>query len=151
MTEEEENKQIFKNIDKNGCHILHITEEDDHPCFTYSIGIEQCTGQPEIVVTGLEKNTAHFLINEYNNRIKDGEIFEADKFYDEFLDGFQITFKAIEEKHYENYVEYGVWLYKGKNFKALHLIWPDTTGTWPWEKKASKEYRWLLPRLYAQK
>lgn len=151
----DEEKQLeekaLSNIEKNGCHILHITEDEDSPSFTYSIGIQKCTGKPDIIVTGLDRDMSHFLINEYNYRIKDGETFEVDKFYEEFLDGAKITFKEVEKKHYPNYFGWGHWFYKGDYFKVLHLIWPDTNGAWPWEKKASKGYRWHMPPLYARK
>ncbi len=142
-------KKILANIEKHGCHVTHVFDPEGlTPDFTYSVGIQQCTGQPEVIITGLEKDMAHFMVNEYNSRIKDGERFEADQFYDEFLEGFQVTFKEVDKKHYEEYFVSGLWLYKGNNFRALHMIWPSMDGIWPWEKKASKDYRWFLPRLY---
>lgn len=140
--------RIHRNIEKHGCHVTHVMEDDDGPSFTYSTGIEKLTGRPEVLVSGLEKDTAHFLVNEYNYRIKDGEVFEAGKFYDEFLNGFQVTFREIDKKHYDDYLCCCQWYYKSDDFKALHMIWPSMEGVWPWEKKADKEYRYFLPKLY---
>lgn len=143
-------EKALKNIEKNGCHILHVVKEDGQPCFTYSIGIQKCAGKPEIIITGLDRDMAHFMINEYNSRIKDGETFEEDGFYEDFLEGFKVTFKAVDKKYYAEYFGWAHWLYEGDDFKVLHLIWPDTNGAWPWEKKASKDYRWHMPPLYAR-
>jgi len=141
-------EKALKNIEKHGCHILHVMEDHAEPSFTYSIGIEQCTSKPDVIVTGLDRDISHFLINEYNHRIKDGETFEADKLYGDFLEGFQVTFKEVAKRHYPDYLGWGNWLYKCDDFNVLHLIWPDQDGAWPWEKKASKEYRRLSPVLY---
>lgn len=140
--------RILKNIEKNGCHITHVDAEETSPSFTYSIGIEKSTGHPDVIITGMDKDSAHFLINEYNFRIKDGESFEADKFYDEFLEDAQVTFKTVAPKHYDRYFPLGQWYYEGDNFTALHFIWPDLSGIWPWEKKANKDHRYLIPPLY---
>jgi len=141
-------EKALNNIEKNGCHIIHVEADDIGPSFTYSIGIEKTVAEPEVIVTGLDRDMSHFLVNEYNHRIRDGEVFEADKLYDDFLEGFQITFKEVNKRHYPDYFGWGTWLYKGDDFRVLHLIWPDTNGIFPWDKKVSKECRRLSPVLY---
>ncbi len=146
MNEYEE--KIMRNIDKHGCHVTHVMADDEGPSFTYSTGIQKCTGQPEIILTGLDKDTSHFLVNEYNARIKDGETFKANETYGDFLEGHDVIFKIFDPKHYPDYLVSSMWLYDGDDFQTLQMIWPDVDGTWPWEKKAEKDYRWLIPRLY---
>lgn len=140
--------KAHKDIEKNGCHIIHDDGDETRPPVTYSIGIAKTIQCPDLIVTGMDKDSAHFLINEYIYRIKDGETFSADQFYDEFLEDAKITFKTIDKKFYDSYTPQGKWFYEGDNFTVLHLIWPDLEGEWPWEKKASKAYRFLMPRLY---
>ncbi len=148
-TKKEHNARIQKNIDKHGCHVTHVEEDEDGPSFTYSTGIERLTGRPEVLVSGLEKDTAHFLVNEYNYRLKDGEVFEAGQFYNDFLEGVQVGFKDIDPKHYYAYMGCCQWYYEGDDFHALHMIWPSMDGIWPWEKKADKEFRYFQPKLHA--
>ena len=148
MTEEEENEIIHKNIKEHGCHILQIMEENNSPRFSYSIGIQKTTGQPELIITGLKFELAHSIINNYNQRIKDGEHFEEGKFYSDFIEGFDITFKSVEKKHYKEYLGYGLWLHKGDNFKVMQMIYPNTSGIWPWDKKAPEDFLWFMPKLY---
>ncbi len=137
-----------KDIQKNGCHIIHTESCEKHPSFTYTIGMERTSKRADVVVTGMEKDTAHFLVNEYNSGIKVGETFEEGQFYDDFLEDVQITFKAIDKAHYETHFTHAQWLYEGSDFRMLHFIWPDMNGLWPWDKKAKKGYRRLMPRLY---
>ena len=142
-------ERALKDIEEFGCHILHVMEEDEYPRFSYSIGIEKSAGQPELIITGLKQDLAHWIINEYNNRIKAGEKFIPGEFYAGFVGNFDVTFKEVEEKHYKEYFGWGRWLYKGNNFKALQLIYPSTSGIWPWEKEAPTDFTWFIPRLYA--
>lgn len=39
-------KKCLDDIEKYGCHILHIIAEGDLPPFSYSVGIEKSAGQP---------------------------------------------------------------------------------------------------------
>ncbi len=124
-------------------------EEAEFPRFSYSIGIEKCTARSELIVTGLKQEIAHWVINEYNNRIKAGELFEPNSFYDGFLDEFKVTFKKVEKKHYKEYFGWEIWLYKNDDFKVLQLIYPSTSGVWPWDKEATNDLTWFVPKLYA--
>jgi hypothetical protein len=65
--------KALSDIEEYGCHVLHVFEDDGSPRFTYSIGIQQCTKQPELIVTGLKQELAQSIINKYNQRIKSGE------------------------------------------------------------------------------
>lgn len=144
------NDKIRSDIAKNGCHIVFQDADHDTPSITYTIGIELTSNRPDVILTGFDKDTAHFLVNEYNSRILDGETFEADHFYEEFLEDFHITFKEVDKKHYARYCPVAQDYYQNDDFLMLHFIWPDTDGTLPWQKKATKEYRFLQPRLYKQ-
>lgn len=140
--------KAHNDIEKNGCHIIHDEGNESRPPMTYSIGIAKTEKRPDIIITGMEKDTAHFLINEYLYRIKDGEVFEAGVFYKEFLEDIDITYKIVDPQFYNSHAPYTKWFYKHDDFTMLHFIWPDIDGTWPWDKTASKDYRWLMPKLY---
>ena len=140
--------KALDDIESYGCHIIHVMEDESLPRFSYSIGIEQCTGQPELIVTGLDQELAHWLINEYNRRVKSGETFKPDQFYSGFLDKFDVTFKKVQQQFYPTYFGWAHWLYKGDSFRALQLIYPSTKGMWPWDSNASDDFTWFIPQLY---
>ena len=146
---DEHEQKALDDIEKHGCHILHVMEEDDYPRFTYSIGIEKTTNKPDIIITGLKRELAHWMINEYRRRILEGEVFEPMEFYQGFLEGFDITFVEVDKKHYEEYLGWGLWYNKGTNFNMLQLVFPSTSGVWPWNENASEEFTWIQPLLNA--
>lgn len=144
----EEDKKALDDIEKYGCHVLHVFDpEEENPRFTYSIGIQKTTGEPELVIMGLKHDVAHWIINEYNNRIQKGEKFKIDEYYDEFVEGYQVTFKKVEKKHYKEHFGWGGWLYKSDDFDVYQLVYPSTDGTWPWDESASDDFKWFQPLL----
>lgn len=140
-------EKALKDINTYGCHVISVLEDDEHPPFTYSIGIEQTTGEPEMIVAGLKRELAHWMINEYNSRVRAGERFVPGQRYSGFLDEFDVEVRLVDKSHYKAYFGWGLWLYKGTNFRVLQAVWPTTAGIWPWEEGASDWYRYVQPLL----
>lgn len=147
MTSESGDEKALADIEEYGCHILHVMEDETGPRFSYSIGIEKTSDQPELIVTGLKRDLAHWIINEYNNRVREGESFEADRPYSGFLGDFDVIFRPVLKEHYEEYFGWGRWLYEGDGFNVYQLIWPSTKGKWPWDPDAPDEYTYFIPLL----
>ena len=139
--------KALADIDEYGCHILHVLEDETGPRFSYSIGVEKTSQQPELIVTGLNRELAHSVINEYNDRIRNGESIEPDKMYSGFIGNFDVLFRPVLKKHYEEYFGWGRWLYEGDEFRVYQLIWPSTNGVWPWEADAPSNYTYFIPLL----
>ena len=136
-----------QDIEKYGCTVMHVMEEGQLPPFAYSIGITQETGAPEVVVIGLKRPMAHFVVNEYNKRVRDGERFESGKPYSDFLEGFDVFFEEVPLSVYEDYFGQDIDFYGGTNFKVLQLIYPTTKGIWPWASDAPESFRKWQPIL----
>ena len=144
---DEYEQKAIEDIEEYGCHILHVMEDEENPRFTYSIGIEKSTGKPDLIVYGLKNEVAQWMINEYKTRIRNGDVFVPSKYYSGFLDGFDVAFIEVEKKHYNEHFGWGLWYNKSDNFKMLQLVFPSTSGVWPWDKEAPEDFTWFQPLL----
>jgi hypothetical protein len=140
-------KRVLEDIDAHGCSVIHVLAKDDAPPFAYSIGIQKRTGSPEVIVLGLKQDLAHFVVNEYNRRVRLGERIAAGARHGGFFQGFSVQFEAVASQYYDKYVGGNVWLYEGQNFDVLQIIYPTTQGVWPWDASASPAFRQLQPIL----
>ena len=134
-------------IAKHGCTVMHVMEEGESPPFSYSIGITQETGAPEIVVIGLKQPMAHFIVNEYNRRVRSSERLEVGKFYSEFIEGFEVFVEEVPLSAYDDYFGQAIDFYGGRAFKVIQIIYPTTKGIWPWAQDASKSFQVWQPIL----
>jgi len=134
-------KKALADIDQYGCHIIHVLGEDEHPPFSYSVGIQRSAGRPEVVVIGLEDELAQFIINEYNARVQRGEEFKPGQSYSEFIDRFEVAVEKVDQEFYAEHFGWNLWLYDGPDFHVLQIIYPTTEGVWPWEVDASDSFR----------
>lgn len=133
-------QKALGDIEKYGCHVLQVMAEGEYPPFSYSIGIYKKLGKPEMIVVGLKESLAGSIINQYNARLKDGEEFVPGGFYSGFLGGFDCTFEKVHQKHYREYMGWARWLYGGDNFEVFQLIYPTTSGIWPWSPEAPEGF-----------
>lgn len=141
-------RNLLKNISKFGCSVTSVFDpEAEDPPFSYSIGISQTTGAPEIIIVGLDGNVAHSLINDYHRMVAAGRRFEPHTSYDEFLEGYDVRFGPVSREHRETYMRSACWLHKGPDFKAVQMLWPNKAGLWPWDEDAPESFREWQPIL----
>lgn len=144
---DESDLKLIENIEKFGCQVMHISEESELPPFAYSVGIQRTSGAPEVIVIGLKREMAHFVVNEYNRRVRDGEKFTIGERYAGFIDNFEMQVAAVHRSHYKEYFGYSLWFYEGPLFDVVHLVYPNTLGAWPWDPEASDWFRAWQPLL----
>ncbi len=145
---EEYERNILQHIEDHGCSVTSVFDPDEkEPAFSYSIGIARSSGAPEIIVVGLSPKLSHWMINEYNRRCQAGERFQPEVLYLGFLEGFAVQFCPVARQHRTEYMRSACWLHGGPEFEAIQLIWPTTSGVWPWEPEASEWFRSNQPLL----
>lgn len=131
-------QKIRDDIKSSGFSMMSVMEDNDGPGFTYSIGIYQTAKAPEVVVIGPSHDLAQHLVNAYYLRTLDGEKFEANQEYGDFIAKFKVRFEAVPKGHYDDYFGRAIDNYGGSDFPVLQMILPSTSGVWPWDPNASE-------------
>lgn len=147
MCMDDADRKIFQDIEHFGCSVMHIAAEDDLPPFAFSLGISRTSGAPEVIVIGLVPELAHDVVNEYNRRVKEGHLLVAGQRYGGFIGGFDVVAEKVDPSNYDEYLGYNLWLYQGPNFEVLQLVYPNTSGVWPWDEAAGDWFRACQPLL----
>ena len=148
MDERAQETKARRDIETYGCHILLISDNTGGPDFCYSIGINKTAGQPDLLIFGLHPDVAHFAVNEYNDRVRAGEVFTTHLPYYGFIDEFPVFFGEVPRVHFPKYLGWGRWFYNGDDFRVMQMIYPDkVTGGWPWADKPNASYLWHQPML----
>jgi hypothetical protein len=134
-------RRALENIEKFGCHIIHVWGEDGLPPFTYSIGLATTRSAPDLCIVGFEQDLAGSVINHYADRLLSGERFVSGHRYAGFLEGFDVCFERVARRHYEDYFGWAIWYRHGLDFVIDQMIYPSIDGPFPWEEGASDEFR----------
>ena len=140
-------QKTLDNIKEYGCHVVGVLEGEDEPTFCYSIGIFETKNEPELLVMGLDPKLAQNMINRYNRLLKEGRKFKLGTYYSGFLEGFDVFFIEVDEKYHDTYPLACNTHYQEKPYRVLQMVWPTTSGLWPWDDETSDFYRWSQPIL----
>ena len=131
-------RKVAENIREYGCHVISVFDpEEKRPSFSYSVGIQETTGAPEIIVIGLSAKLGHFVVNEYRNQAKAGISFQRGRLYSGFLEGFSVYIEPAKPLLVAEYNLGCERYYSNRPYMTVQLIYPTTAGVWPWQKKAS--------------
>jgi Domain of unknown function (DUF4262) len=140
--------KLLADVDTYGWHMLTIPEDDHGPGFTYSIGLFQTYGHPELIVFGLPNKKMQRIIDTVAGLIKTGSVFRDHRESFDILEGFGCVFRTVRREHYREHFGYAIWFYEGLSFPALQCVWPDNQHQYPWQATCQAAIRDLQPPLY---
>jgi hypothetical protein len=139
--------KCLADIAQYGLHVMKVMGDNEWPEFVYSVGLYRTFGIPEIVILGLRSDVAHWVLNEVANRARQGERFQVGDTLHGLLEGFPVQLCAVRVEHVEPHFGWARWFYDGGPFLVMQLVWPTTSGVWPWELEASDDFRHRQPLL----
>lgn len=136
MKENDPNSKIRANIDQYGWHCLNVwprVGDDEHTAFSYTIGLTESYGHPEIMVFGLGEK-AHGILTDCANLIKKGTRFVEGQPNDDVLSGgYKVIFKPVRKDCFSDYLGTALRYYGSRTFDAFVLFWPNKQHHFPWE------------------
>lgn len=147
-SQEDGEAKALADIAEYGLHVISVMEDGASPSFTYSLGIEQSLGLPELIIMGLKAGVAHAAINECYRQMKaDPSIGPGSRIGGLLGGGFECLIGEVAPERAKQYLCWASWLYKEKGFRAYQIIFPNTSGAFPWEPEASDWFRNWQPLL----
>ena len=147
IAKDEKEQKAIEDIRNHGLHIIHVHDDSQGRGFTYSIGLFENYGHPEVIIFGLRIELTGVMLNNMAYDIKEGKTFTAGNFHEGVLDDFLCYFGEVPRKHYRDYVGWARWFYEGDNFPLLQCVYPTVAGKFPWEKDFPEDARWFCQML----
>ena len=145
------NPDIAGAIAKQGFYICNFEMDGYLPSFSYTVGLTESWGHPEILIMGLALETNSSCLVDCAERVRDGEVLKPASDYDGILK-CPVRFVEVLPQHLGNHFGFGLEYYRDKGakpFKALQFVWPDKELKWPWDDEFDanlKSYHKLLDR-----
>ena len=140
-------EKCLADIEQYGLHVMKVGGDNEWPEFAYSVGLYHTFQVPEIIILGLGTELAHWILNEIADRARRGERLQIGDTLEGPLEGFPVRLRGVREEQIEPHFGWARWFYDGRQFPALQLVWPTTSGVWPWEHGATEELRHQQPLL----
>ena len=137
MTKEKFMAKMKADIQKFGWHCLSVfpTQDEEGEIFTYTVGLTETFGHPEIMIFGLNKDTAHGILTDCVEIIRSGNVFLSDEEYSNVIGGgFKVVFKQVKPECLSEYFGMAGRYYGGGDFSGLVMFWPNKNHRFPWDE-----------------
>lgn len=142
-----DNFRTASDIEKYGLTVIIVEATDYLPSFAYSIGLWQEQQHPEIIIFGLSIETMHIVINGVADMVKNGQVIEKNKTYDDIFRDGRAVFLEIDHRNLSDYFGNAIDYYGHNHFSALQLVWTDRNDRFPWEEGFEDEFNDCQPLL----
>src|SRR5271154_4446984 len=147
VAKDEPERIVLSNIREFGWHVVNVIEDDGHPPRTFSIGLYETWGFPELIVIGRSRSTAHEMLKSLASQIEDGctpDLRDPEPY---LLLGMRSHFVEVNTRYYSDYVGFALWYYRKRHFPLYQIVWPGNDSLYPWDEKAAKPFKEWQPVL----
>ena len=137
---------LVERINNGHWQITSVFGDEDSPPFTYSIGIYENFGQPEVIIFGIDGKSAGAYINRYGANVRDHQkVYLAGNFYSGIMDNLDVYMTMASASAKDEHALSCNWFYKGADYPLMQCIWPSNKGFWPWDINAWEDYKKMQP------
>lgn len=126
----EEDERIISHIEEFGCSVVSVAPTSYGLGWSYTIGVFDTCGKPEIVTVGLPSETAHFALNEAAKLLRAGSDLTRGRHRD-LVGKVDCEFRPVDPKWVEHLMNWAVWYYDGNDFPVLQAVYPDLQNRFP--------------------
>ncbi len=128
LTEREQ--RTVSDIEIFGCAVIHVQASSEGPGWSYTIGVHDTCGKPEIVVVGLPQETAHYLLNEAVERMRNGLDLSRGRHL-ELVGDVECEFRPVDPKWTQHIMGWANWYYGEETYPAMQAAYPDLENRFP--------------------
>lgn len=125
-----EDDRTIGHIEEFGCSIVSVTPSKFGLGWSYTIGVFDTTGQPELITVGLPPETAHVALNEAAKLSRTGVDLTQGRYRD-LIGDVECEFRPVDPKWIEPLMGWALWYYDGDEFPVLQAVYPDLQNRFP--------------------
>ncbi len=125
-------RHTIDQIEKFGCSIINVVAKGHGLGWSYTIGVFDTCGKPDLITVGLPPETANSALNEAVRLLRSGVDLSQGR-HRELVGNVECEFRAVDPKWIRHLMGWAVWYYEGDNFPVLQAVYPDLENRFPEE------------------
>jgi len=116
--------------------------------YTYTIGIYDTCGKPDLITAALHHEVAHSALNEAARRMRDGLDLTQSR-HSDLIGNVDCEFRPVDPKWVAHLMNWANWYYSGSNYPVLQLVYPDLKNRFPEDEGFNSNFNQPLMQLAA--
>jgi uncharacterized protein DUF4262 len=142
-------QNFVENVRRHGWCGTHVAADEDGPGFSYTTGFWLKFNFPELILFSLRGPVAHDTFWHVCRELEAGKHFAIGEPADEIFENSAAVLLPVSPQQYQAYLGWSRWFYESDAFQCLQLVFPDSSGDFPWSRKTSDAFRAAQPDLTA--
>lgn len=134
-----EDKRTINQIEKFGCSVVHVERTTYALGWSYTVGVFDTCGKPEIITVGLPPDTAHSALNEAVELLRTGVDLTKGRHRD-LIGQVECEFRPVAPKWVGHLMGLALWYYDGDDFPVLQAVYPDLQNRFPEDEGFDKSF-----------
>jgi hypothetical protein len=133
-------ERTIGHIEQFGCSVLSVGRDcrDDFN-WTYTIGVYDTCGKPDLITVGLPFKTAKPCLNEAVKRQRSGVDLSQARQAD-LLGNVDCEFRPVDPKWVKHLMNWANWYYGRADYPVLQAIYPDLENRFPEDKGFNRKF-----------
>lgn len=147
-------QKVVYDVRDYGCHITQVSEDDEGPGFSYSIGFPVTVRQPEVIVFGLRNDVMKSITNKILRQCEAGLMLGEGVPVSDLIEGFYCILRHVTDAEaIKEHFGWAAWYHRSQNHRELveayQIVWPGAVdGLYPWDEGCSQIVINSQPALY---
>ncbi len=125
-----EDEHTIGHIEEFGCSVVSVKRTNYGLGWSYTIGVFDTCGKPELITVGLQPETAHFALNQAAKLLRGGVDLTKGRHRD-LVGEVECEFRPVDPKWVRHLMGWAVWYYDGDDFPVLQAVYPDLKNFFP--------------------
>jgi Domain of unknown function (DUF4262) len=134
-----EDERTIGHIEEFGCSVVNVARTNYGLGWSYTIGIFDTCGKPEIITVGLSPETAHFALNEAAKLMRAGVDLTKGR-HRKLVGQVECEFRPVDQKWTAQLMNWAIWFYDGTAFPVLQAVYPDLENRFPEDEDFEKAF-----------
>jgi hypothetical protein len=140
-------RDFVQTIRQSGWIATHVQASGSTPSFTYTTGLWATKGLPELIVFGLDMESAHRVFRAILDREQRGDRVQPGLPVDGLVEGGRAVLFGTDRCKHAEFMQLTSWFYDHPGFPCEQLVLPDRRGVLPWEEGGDPDLRASQPDL----
>jgi len=134
-----EDERTIGHIEEFGCSVVSVKRTQHGLGWSYTIGVFDTCGQPELIAVGLVPETAHFALNAAAKLLRAGVDLTSGR-HGDLVGEVECEFRPVDPKWIEQLMGWAMWYYGGIDFPVLQVVYPDLENRFPTDEGFDKSF-----------
>ena len=135
----DEDERTISHVEEFGCSVVSVKRTKYGLAWSYTVGVFDTSGKPEIVTVGLLPETAHFALNEAAELLRAGVDLTTGRHRD-LIGQVDCEFRPVDRKWVDHLVGWALWYYDGDDFPVVQAVYPDLQNRFPEDEGFDKSF-----------